>query len=240
MNKITFQWTIKQIDNLKSFLKKYDLQIVNNEQLFNFQQAFTHPSYAYENKLEYNYQKLEFLGDALLQKEISFYLFNKHNLNEGDMTLDRTKMVCHASLSQMAKNLNFERFILVGLSYNSKNISDKNYEDIFEAFCAALFLSFGEESLISFLQKTLIFYFENNLLVDNVNYKSKFQEIMQRFGKNDIRYITREIKEGPNHHFFTKVVCDGISYGEGEGVRKHDSENLAAKNALQKCVQFEK
>lgn len=230
------QWNKIQKNEFRNFLKEYKIEILNDEDLNYFEQAFTHQSYAHENKLNYNYQKLEFLGDALIEKEVSLYLFNKQNLNEGNMTTYRKNMVCHATLSKIAKNLRFERFILVGSSYNLNEISAKNYEDTFEAFCAALFLTFGNESLKYFIEKTIIYYFENNLLNIQIDYKTKFQEIMQRFGKHDIKYITTETKNKNNHTFSTKVICDGIMYGNAIASKKHESENLAAKNALEKCA----
>ena len=113
MNNFNNHWTNKQVLEFEQFLQNYNIEFKKDD-LFLFQQAFIHPSYAYENQLNYNYQKLEFYGDALIEKEISSYLFNKNNLTEGQMTLDRIKMVNHNSLTKLAKALHFEKFILVG------------------------------------------------------------------------------------------------------------------------------
>lgn len=175
---------------------------------------------------------------ALIEKEVSLYLFNKRNLNEGEMTLDRKNMVCHETLSTIAKKLKFEQYILVGTSYNLTQISDKNYEDVFEAFCAALYLTFGQEELTKFIKRTIIYYFENKLLDFQIDYKTKFQELIQKNGKHGIKYITtiKKNKDNNSHTFTTEVICEGIKYGEGIANKKHLSENLAAKNALEKCA----
>ena len=115
-------------------------------------------------------QKLEFYGDSLIEKEVSGYLYNK-NLTEGEMTLARIKMVNHHSLAKIAKDLHFEDFIMVGTSYHLDHISDKNYEDIFEAFCAALYLTNGENKLKIFITNTIIKYYENKMLEDNHAYQ---------------------------------------------------------------------
>ena len=235
MSNFNNHWTNKQVLEFEQFIQNYNIELKKND-LFLFQQAFIHPSYAYENQLDYNYQKLEFYGDALIEKEISSYLFNKNNLTEGQMTLDRIKMVNHNSLTKLAKALHFEKFILVGSSYQLNHISDKNYEDIFEAFCAALYLTNGEIKLKHFLSNTIIKYYENKMLEDNHDYKTKFQEMMQRFGKHEIKYITTETNEQGKHVFNTELKCDNIVYGNGVGNKKHDAENNAAKNALEKCA----
>ena len=131
------------------------------------------------------------------------------------MTLDRIKMVNHHSLAKIAKDLHFEDFIMVGTSYQLNHISDKNYEDIFEAFCAALYLTNGEAKLKIFITNTIIKYYENKMLEDNHDYKTKFQEYMQRFGKHEIKYITTETIVQNNHVFNTELKCDNIVYGKG-------------------------
>ena len=106
MSNFNNHWTNKQVLEFQQFISNYNIEFKKND-LFIFQQAFIHPSYAYD----YNYQKLEFYGDSLIQKEVSGYLFNKNNLTEGQMTLDRIKMVNHNSLAKLAKDLHFEKFI---------------------------------------------------------------------------------------------------------------------------------
>lgn len=234
MSNFNNQWSNQQTLKFKAFIKQYSVEL-NKEDLRLFQQAFIHPSYAYENQLDYNYQKLEFYGDSLIEKEVSGYLYSK-NLTEGEMTLARIKMVNHHSLAKIAKDLHFEDFIMVGTSYHLDHISDKNYEDIFEAFCAALYLTNGENKLKIFITNTIIKYYESKMLEDNHDYKTKFQEYMQRFGKHEIKYITTETIVQNNHIFNTELKCDNIIYGKGIGNKKHDAENNAAKDALEKCA----
>ena len=234
-------WSKKQLLDFQTFLNKYDLSLNVN---YNYLQcAFIHPTFSHDNQINYNYQRLEFLGDSLIGKEVSIYLFNKPELTEKDMTNERIKMVDHDALCQVAKDLNFKKFILVGASYRygdedneTEEISPANYEDIFEAFCAAIYLTYGQETLTKFINKTLIHYYENNKLNISFDYKTKFQEAMQRYGKADIKYATVETHaEHSNKHLFhTQVKYQGIVYGEGEGYKKHEAENEAAKDALAK------
>ncbi len=230
-------WTNKQIELFELFLKKYNLPF-DKDKLEYFQEAFVHSSFAYQNQLNFNYEKLEFYGDSLLETVVSTYLFNKcHDLAEGDMTKARIKMVQKDTLAELGKELKFENFIILGSSFNENTISDNIYEDTIEAFCAALYLTFGPEALTSFIYQTIIYKYENNLLPCKEDYKTQFQEKMQRNGKHDIRYLTKEIIDNNNvRSFITKVTCDSILYGEGLGNKKHEAENNAAKNALDKCA----
>lgn len=236
-NEFTSQWTTKQKNEFIEWLNSFSL-IDKKINLFLFEQAFTHSSYANENKLNYNYEKLEFYGDALIQKEISTYLFNKITLTEEQMTKDRIKMVQHKTLCKIAKDLKFERFILFGISTNSQEPNERMYEDTFEAFCAAIYLNLGENALTNFINKTIIYYYENNLLEDNVDYKTKFQEYMQGNGKHEIKYIlVNDMKNGNKHTFEVNLIFDGITFGTGTGNNKHEAENNAAKNALDKLAE---
>ena len=117
----------------------------NNKNLL--QTAFTHTSYAYENKKTSN-EKLEYLGDAILEFVISKYLYlNYQNLSEGEMTKVRAAVVCEESLFQVAKKHNFSDFLYVG---KSETISNGNKRpailaDAVEALIAAIFLDLGLE-----------------------------------------------------------------------------------------------
>ena len=93
-----------------NFLEKYNIKI-NNTLLLS--EALTHSSYAYENNIN-SYEKLEFLGDAVLSVIVSEYLYNKHNLKEGQMTKIRASYVCEDALNVYAKEVGYADLIKVG------------------------------------------------------------------------------------------------------------------------------
>lgn len=232
-NGFTNQWTKTQIIEFRKMFSSFGLE-VKDDNFYYFEIAFTHQSYAHDNNLGYNYEKLEFYGDALLEKEISTYLFEKKNLSEKEMTKARIKMVKQSTLAQIAKDLHFENFIL-----SNTDLVKKIYEDVFEAFCAAIYLTLGEESLRSFIHQTNIYYFEKNLIKDE-DYKSELQEILQNIGKKPTYDTILEIKNGNDHIFEVEVRWDKLVYGVGRGSTKKDAEKEAAKDALEKMVWDEK
>lgn len=199
--------------------------------------ALTHTSYAYENNVESN-EKLEFLGDSILEFLSSKYLFHNYkNLKEGEMTKVRATVVCEESLYKIALQHNFSDFLYLGKSENSNkaNLSKAILADSVEALIAAMYLDSGlkkvEEFIIKNLEEPIKIASEHVGIKD---YKTVLQEKLQIHGNVEIKYsIVKE--SGPDHNkiFESKVECNGKILGKGIGKNKKTSEMEAAKNALE-------
>jgi len=199
--------------------------------------ALTHTSYAYENNVESN-EKLEYLGDSILEFLSSKYLFNNYkNLTEGEMTKVRATVVCEESLHKIALKHNFSDFLYLGKSESSNkaNLSKAILADSIEAVIAGIYLDSGLEEAEKFIIKNLaepIKIASQNVGIKD--YKTVLQEKLQIHGNVDIKYYI--IKEsGPDHNkiFESKVECNGKLLGTGLGKTKKASEMEAAKNALE-------
>lgn len=206
--------------------------------------ALTHSSYANQHRnMRYN-EKLEFMGDAVLQVIVTEYLYrNLKDKKEGELTKIRALVVCEASLHQVANTLDLGRFIRMskGEELTGGRQRPSLLADAVEAVIAAVYLDQGMETARAFVERHFVPLVEsalNNQIV--LDYKTNLQEILQENGEIDIRY-EMERYEGPPHRrkFFSRVVIDEITMGRGEGYSKKESEQLAAKDALEKFVRAE-
>ncbi len=201
-------------------------------------QALTHTSYAYERKIESN-EKLEFLGDSILEFISSKYIFNNYkNLKEGEMTKVRAEVVCEDSLYNIAVTHHFSDFILVGKSetHNKGNLKPAIQADSIEATIAAIYFDGGlkeaEKFIISNLKNAIE---KSSRHVGMKDHKTVLQEKLQENGGVSIKYTV--IKEsGPDHDkvFTVKVEVNGKELAIGEGKTKKHAEMDAAGKALQK------
>jgi len=201
------------------------------------EKALTHTSYAHENKIESN-EKLEFLGDSILEFVSSKFIYTKYPLlKEGEMTKVRATVVCEESLCKIAKLHNFSNFLYLG---KSEKMSGGNHRpailaDSVEAVIAAMYLDGGLEPAEKFIIKNLeneIDYATKHVGVKD--YKTVLQEKLQEDGEVRIEYeITKET--GPDHDkkFEAQVMCDGKVLAKGEGKSKKEAHMQAAKKALE-------
>lgn len=199
--------------------------------------ALTHTSYAYEHNKESN-EKLEYLGDSILEFISSKYLFNTYkNLREGEMTKVRAAVVCEDSLYKIATKHNFSDFLYLGKSeiLNNGRYSKAILADSVEAVIAAMYLDSDinqvEKFIIENLKDPIEIATKN---VGNKDYKTVLQEKLQTHGNVNIKYtIIKE--EGPDHDktFESKVEVNGKQIGLGTGKSKKASEMMAAKKALE-------
>ena len=202
-----------------------------------YERALTHTSYAHEHNCE-SYERLEFLGDAVLELVMSEYLFKNYNTQEGEMTKLRAHYVCEDALYEysIALGLNDDLRLGNGEITNGGKFKKAMVADIYEAFIGALFLDKGLEAAKQFVYDSAIPFVENNSFEFIRNYKSELQELVQ----TDKRSLEYEIikEEGPSHNkLFTAIVkIDDIKYGEGCAHSKKDAEQAAAKDALEKSV----
>ena len=199
--------------------------------------ALTHTSYAYEHKIASN-EKLEFLGDSILEFLSSKYIYNNYpNLKEGEMTKVRAEVVCESSLYNVAQRHNFSDFILIGKS--EANSGGKNkpaiLADSIEATIAAIYFDGGlkpaEEFIINNLKDAIL---NSTKHVGMKDFKTVLQEKLQENGDVHIKYSV--IKEtGPDHDktFTVKVEVNGKELAIGEGKTKKHAEMEAARKALE-------
>ena len=199
--------------------------------------AFTHTSYAYEHKVESN-EKLEYLGDAILEFVTSRYLFeNYKGLSEGEMTKVRAAVVCEDSLYNVAMKHNFSDFLLLGKSeIASNNRKAAILADSVEAIIATIYLDVGLEAAEKFIISNLKQAIETaSKNVGMKDYKTVLQEKLQVHGEVHIEYKVIS-EEGPDHNkrFNVEVTLEGKRIGTGSGTSKKAAEMEAAKCALEK------
>ena len=193
---------------------------VQNVELFS--RAFTHSS-----KSEINYERLEFLGDGILDFVVGEYLFLHSKAQEGKLTVLRSHYVSESNLCKIFDLLNLGQFVMVGKSYQGQ-ISKAVKADVVEALIAAIYLECGLEKTKEFIYKN--FDLKNFESVVDDNYKSKLQELVQSGFKCHMQYKTQPSDQGFESTFFMDE--DAISTGEGKS--KIEAEQNAAKAAIEK------
>lgn len=221
--------------DLKKLEQEIGYEFKNKEIL---KKALTHTSYAYEKNLESN-EKLEYLGDSILEFISSKYLYNNYKkLNEGEMTKVRATVVCEDSLYKVAVKHNFSDFLYLGKSerMNNGHLSKAILADSVEAVIAAMYLDSNLETAQKFIIENLKDAIEiASKNVGNKDYKTVLQEKLQVHGNISIKYsIVRE--EGPDHDklFESIVNVNGKEIGRGIGKSKKMSEMEAARDALKR------
>ena len=213
---------------IMNFLEKFGIKIDNQELLL---EALTHSSFSNEHQVK-NYERLEFLGDAVLQILISDYLYKNMDLSEGQMSKTRASYVCESACAKYAEVINFRPYIRVGHG-QLNNINDTIIADIFESIMGCVYLDQGLEVAKSLFNQVIIPCIENhNIFLGD--YKSKLQELVQTT-KESLEYRLIN-EEGPAHDkvFEVAVIIDGIVYGKGIGKSKKEAEQRAAADAYNK------
>lgn len=226
------------MENLKkALLEQFDL-VFSDETLL--ETAFTHTSYANEHrllKISHN-ERLEFLGDAVLQLIISEYLYTKYPRRpEGDLSKLRSMIVREESLAGFARDCQFDQFIKLGRGEEKSGGRNRDtiLGDLFEAFLGALLLDKGVEAVKSFLYQVMIPKVEAGDFERVTDYKTKLQELLQINGDVEITYQVVS-ETGPAHakNFEVAVLINGRKSGQGQGRSKKLAEQEAAKNAFEK------
>lgn len=214
--------------DFKPFFQKYGIDICNEEQM---KIAFTHSSYSNEHHTK-NYERLEFLGDAVLELITSEYFYLHTNLKEGQMSKTRASFVCEQALATYAKDIGLDKYILVGKG-QMDNINDTIIADVFESVLGAIYLEKGFDAAKKYTEEIILPYIKkgSHFLGD---YKSLLQELVQT-DKKSLEYVLIN-EEGPSHDksFTMEVRIDDIVYGRGIGKSKKEAEQHAAYDAYQK------
>lgn len=211
------------------FLKKYGILEIDEKLL---ETALTHTSYSNEHNCE-SYERLEFLGDAVLELIISELLYQKFNLPEGEMTKMRANYVCEHALYEYSKEIGFIPLIRLGNGLH--NVNETIVADVFEAILGTIYLSNGIDIAKKYIHVIVMPHIEKNTSF-NMDYKSLLQEMVQT-DKGLLEYNLVE-ESGPAHekNYVVDVIIDNIVYGRGTGRNKKEAEQNAAKDAYQKCV----
>ncbi len=203
-------------------------------------QAFTHRSYINENrdsKLEHN-ERLEFLGDAVLELVITDFLYKKlKDSDEGELTSLRSALVNADTCARVAQTLGANDFLLLSKGEAKDNGRARQYilANTLEAFIGAIYIDQGLDSAKDFILKHIATLADEVLESGAwVDAKSLFQEKAQEhIGLTPVYKTVRE--SGPDHdkHFVVSVSVGDKPYGEGEGKSKQDAEQAAAREALE-------
>lgn len=204
-------------------------------------QAFVHRSYLNEHKdlnMQHN-ERLEFLGDAVLELIVTGYLFNIYpDKPEGELTVYRSALVNTNTLSNAAAALNMNDYLLLSRGEAKDTGRARQYilANTFEAFIGALYLDQGYDAAQAFITKNIL-PLTDGIVKDRLwqDSKSRFQEKSQEKMGVTPEYKTLK-EEGPDHdkRFVVGVFLNATQIGEGEGKSKQEAEQDAAKAALQK------
>lgn len=220
---------------------KYDLEELQNRIGYSFhdvgllEQAVTHSSYANERTIRRipDYERIEFLGDAVLETVSSEFIFREHiSMSEGNMTKLRASLVCEPALAYCARKLELGRFLNLGKGEErcGGRERDSIIADVMEAITGAIYLDGGMEQAKAFILGHILNDVENSgIFYDS---KSTLQEMIQRTG-GVLRYELID-ESGPEHDktFTARVLIDDIPRGVGSGHNKKQAEQKAAYEAI--------
>ena len=241
MSKIHYPSTNKPPDqsDLEELQEKLGYQFRNINYLI---QALTHKSYAHEHK-QNNNERLEFLGDAILQFVISDYLMiNYPDLPEGMLSKFRAVLVSETGLSTLAKKIELGRFVLIGKGEEITGGREKNsiLSDTTEALFCAIFLDSREKEGVEKVTQIIKSLFAEEITTaektfSTIDYKTDFQEFVQKQKLGSLNYKVIE-ESGPDHNkeFVTALMIANEIFGIGKGKSKKISEQNAAINAFEK------
>ena len=201
-------------------------------------QAFTHSSYVNEHRRKQftDNERLEFLGDAVLELSVSKYLFEKFpQMSEGELTKLRASIVCEPSLVIFANELQFGKYVLLGKGEELTGGRERPalLADCFESFVGALYLDQGLETVVAFLEKIVFPKVEVGTFSRISDFKSQLQEMIQQSNNGALIYEIVDEK-GPAHNrtFISRVTLNNQELGIGRGKSKKEAEQQAAQNAL--------
>lgn len=194
--------------------------------------AFTHSSYANEHSVESN-ERLEFLGDAVLELVVTDKLYSTFAGSEGMLTKYRASLVSEPTLAFIIEQLGLDKFLLKGKGESKSQIDSKAIKcDLFEAIVGAIYQDGGLDSakkwILSVLGKEIESLRTSGLANDA---KSALQEMLKN---QKIVYSTTKHGEDHNPHYKSTVIINGVNCGFGEGTNKKSAEQMAAKNTISK------
>lgn len=201
--------------------------------------ALTHASYANEKGIS-SYEKLEFLGDSILNLSISDYLYNNYfEMSEGKLSKIRAMLVCENTLSSIIKDTPIIDAIIVSSGFDSDNklLSDSILADIFESIIGAVYVdsksfSAAKTLTLNLMSSQLKDDFNNKKIID---YKSYIIEKAAK-DKKQISFITEKVSSDNDNQFASHIILDNKDIGYGTGKTKKKAEQNAAKVAVEKIL----
>lgn len=222
--------------DIKELLNRLNIE---SDNLTLYELALTHPSYnADANTKHSDYERFEYMGDAVLDYVAADLIFNSYpDMEPGNMSKLRSFLVKSHTLSNYARKIELANFIRCGHSISEKQIqqSDKILEDSFEALIGAIYLDRGINFVFDFIKNSIYEDIINFGKIDLTDYKSKLQEEMQAEHRESVHYVTIS-ETGPAHDrtYVVNVLFNDIVLASGTGKSKKAAEEDAAKNALKK------
>ena len=211
---------------------------VKDESLY--RDAFTHASYINETSEETNnYERLEFIGDAVVEIWVSNKLFHhRPSISEGKMTTMRSQLVCEKSLASFLRQMDLAKYIRLGAGEKKNNGRQREslLADVFEALMGAIYVDLGFESVSKVLDRviTIIDIPEKTGVID---YKTNLQELVQSDSRKVLKYkVLNETGTSNNPMFEIGVYLDDVLMGVGKEHSKKKAEQLAAKEAMEKLA----
>lgn len=231
---MSISWGIFMLGMKMAQLEQKICYFFGDKQLL--RQALTHSSYANEQKINKfaDYERLEFLGDAVLELVSSDYIFRENpDMSEGRMTKYRSSIVCEPALAYCAREIGLEEYILLGKGEEATGgrSRDSIISDVMEAVIGAIYLDSGMEAARSFIHRYVLSDLEHKQLFYDA--KTILQEEIQRDNKGTLHYeLVRE--EGPEHDktFVVEAMVGDVRVGSGTGHSKKAAEQQAAYEAL--------
>ncbi len=218
------------------WLKNRGISVKNTQMVH---QAFMHSSYAHEHKQFHDNERLEFMGDAVLQLWSSNAIFPL-GLSEGKMTRLRAQLVCEKALAIYGRELHLNDFLLLGTGEEKTGGRNKDaiIADSFEAFLGALFLDQGMSAVDNILNEVITPRLANPDDVGIIHdYKTKLQEFVQADSSRTLHYqLVKTTGPANAPEFEMNVLVDGLVLGTGTGVSKKQAEQNAARNAFEKLA----
>src|SRR6478736_10040375 len=203
-------------------------------------QAFTHSSYVNEHRRKpyEDNERLELLGDAVLELTVSKFLYLKYPMmSEGELTKLRAAIVCEPALVEFANELDFGKLVLLGKGeeLTGGRTRPALLADVFEAFIGALYLDQGLDTVVTILKKVVFPKINEGAFSHVMDFKSQLQEVIQRDGVGQLEYKVLQEK-GPAHNreFLSRVSLNGEELGVGVGRSKKEAEQKAAQVAITK------
>lgn len=218
---------------VRNFLLDNQLSFVDDNLI---SMALIHPSYAQEKNTLQNNQRLEFLGDAVLDFIVGEYLYlNYPEKAEGDLTQIRARVVCEKALVEIAVKINLGKYILLGRGEEMSGGRQRKsiLADTVEAVIGAIYLDQGIQQARSFILKYLEETIRATAEGDYQDYKSRLQEIVQARSRENVRYQIMD-ENGPAH---AKIFVAGVFFNDellasGQGKSKKEAEQNAAEKVL--------
>ncbi|MDE5618791.1 MAG: ribonuclease III [Clostridia bacterium] len=208
--------------NLDELQSAIGYRFVNKQLLY---QAMSHPSYANQHGMV-SYQRLEYLGDALLGFIVADELFSRYpDSDEGVLSKLRIELVKKSTLSEKATELGLEKHAFINVGSDG----EKSRCDLYESIVAAIYKDGGIDAAKEFIFRTLLNSLEHIKMDEITDYKSALNE--KCFGRS-IKYITVNIGDAHNPYFESELFIDKVSIAKGQGKNKRAAEENCAGKAL--------